>query len=123
MGFKQVSTTATDIKKQQGRAFVGEYKGSQNITTKIGEQTIWNFIDDSGAPLGIYGFTNLNRVMEHIEPGTICRITYTGTQNVQTKFGMKDVHQVLVEIDDGEAETKPDKAQPVDVKANDDLPF
>lgn len=123
MGFKPVSTTATDIKKHQGKAFIGEFKGSQEITTKIGKQTIWNFVDESGAPLGIYGFTNLNRVMEHLEVGTVCRITYKGTQNLQTKFGMKDVHQVLVEIDDGEKETEKtddDFAPPED---NDPLPF
>ena len=83
---------------------MGEYKGSNTITTKIGEQFIYNFVDPSGAPFGIYGFTNLNRVMEHIEPGMVCRVTYKGTEKVQTKFGLKDVHQVLVEINDGELE-------------------
>ena len=116
MAFKPVSTQATDIKKQKGKPFIGEYKGSQQITTKIGEQVIWNFTEDSGAPLSIYGFTNLNRVMEHITSGTICRITYTGTENVQTKFGMKDVHQVLVEIDD---DTNPSEAD----GKNEPLPF
>ena len=117
MAFKPISTTATDIKKHQGKAFIGEYQGSQTINTKIGEQTIWNFVEESGAPLGIYGFTNLNRVMEHVEVGTTCRITYKGTQNVQTKFGMKDVHQVLVEIDDeNETQAEPETN-------NEPLPF
>jgi hypothetical protein len=121
MSFKPVSTTATDIKKHQGKSFVGEFKGSQKITTKIGEQTIWNFTDDSGAPLNVYGFTNLNRVMEHIEVGTVCRLTYKGTENVQTKFGMKDVHQVLVEIDDeGKTEKEEEFVAPVN---GSDLPF
>ena len=117
MAFKPVSTNATDIKKHKGTPFVGEYKGSSEITTKIGKQIIWNLTEESGTPLNIYGFTNLNRIMEHIEVGTICRITYTGTVNVQTKFGMKDVHQVMVEIDDGAEEEF--KAP----KDNSDLPF
>ena len=111
MAFKPVSTNATDIKKYLNKPFTGEFKGSSKIQTKIGEQTIWNFVEDSGAPLGIYGFTNLNRVMEHIEEGTVCRITYQGTKNIQTKFGMKDVHQVLVEIDD-ENYPKPEDYKP-----------
>lgn len=123
MGFKPVSTTATDIKKHKGQAYIGEFKGSQEITTKIGKQIIWNFVDDSGAPLNIYGFTNLNRVMEHLEVGTVCRITYKGTENLQTKFGMKDVHQVLVEIDDGNEDKVQEEPAEVNVKNNDDLPF
>lgn len=122
MAFKPVSTQATDIKKHLDIPFIGEYKGVNKITTKIGEQNIFNFVDPSGAPFGIYGFTNLNRVMEHIEPGAICRITYKGTENMQTKFGMKDVHQVLVEIDDGDNQ---DVNKPIEgeKEEDDDLPF
>ena len=134
MAWKSVNTNATDIKKFPKKPYIGEYKGSQEITTKIGQQVIWNFTEDSGVPLGIYGFTNLNRVMEHIELGSICRITYLGTEKVQTKFGLKDVHQVKVEID----EPDPKDSSGVDaiakeilspdeiagnVKDNDDLPF
>lgn len=139
MAFKPVSTNATDIKKHLNKPFTGEFKGSSKIQTKIGEQTIWNFVEDSGAPLGIYGFTNLNRVMEHIEEGVICRITYQGTKNVETKFGKKDVHQVLVEIDDENYPTPKDYPDskdnsgtnkiaeeiltPKELAGNDDLPF
>lgn len=98
MGFKQVTTTALDIKKQKGVPHEGTFKGSQEITTKIGPQIIWNFMGEDGVGFGIYGFTNLNRAMGAIEEGTLVKITYTGTQNVQTKFGMKDVHQVQVEV-------------------------
>ena len=98
MGWSEVSPSATDIKKHKGEAYVGTYLGSKEITTKIGPQTIWQFSDPDGAPLNIYGFTNLNRAMETMQPGAVCRITYLGTENVQTKFGMKDVHQVSVEV-------------------------
>lgn len=131
MGFKPVNTQATDIKKHIDKPFVGEYKGSTEITTKIGQQIVYNFVDEGGVPFAIYGFTNLNRTMEHIGEGTVCRITYKGTVNVQTKFGMKDVHQVLVEIDDGEGNKTIDHdeqhynepAQNMQVKKDDDLPF
>jgi hypothetical protein len=53
---------------------------------------------EDGVGFGIYGFTNLNRAMEAVEPGTLVKITYQGTQNVQTKYGMKDVHQASVQV-------------------------
>ena len=99
MAWKEVSRTATDIKKHKGESYTGEYLGHEQIKTKIGDQMIYKFRDESGNPFSIYGFTNLNRAMESINEGTACRITYLGTENVQTKFGMKDVHQVRVEID------------------------
>jgi hypothetical protein len=98
MAWEEVSTTATDIKKHKGETYEGKYQGSRKITTKIGEQLIYNFVDDEDVPFGIYGFTNLNRAMENIQENTQVRIIYEGTKNVQTKFGMKDVHQVSVQV-------------------------
>lgn len=108
MAWNEVSSSATDIKKHKGEAYEGTYKGSHKITTKIGEQTIWQFMGDDGVGFGIYGFTNLNRAMEALEEGTLVKITYQGTQNIQTKFGLKDVHQVSVQVwaDDGEEKAK-----------------
>ena len=110
MAWKEVTNTATDIKKTPGKDYVGEYLSNKIITTKIGNQVIYKFRDEEGNPFSIYGFTNLNRAMENIAEGTMCKITYVGTKNVQTKFGMKDVHQVRVEIDtpDGEHEYIPE---------------
>lgn len=103
--FKPVNTTAMDIKKSVNQPHVGHYTGFSKIETKIGEQVIWNFTDQDELSFGIYGFTNLNRSMSAIPVGTLCRITYKGTENVKTKFGMKDVHQVVVEVDTDEDET------------------
>lgn len=122
MAFKPINTQATDIKKHLDKPFTGEYKGYSKITTKIGEQLVYNFVDEAGVPFAIYGFTNLNRTMEHIDAGAILRITYKGTVNVQTKFGMKDVHQVLVELDD---DSEPQKESVIDETLDKDnsLPF
>lgn len=102
--WKEVSRNATDLKKHKDKAFEGEYLGKEDIETKIGKQVIYKFRDDSGNPFSVYGFTNLNRAMENLAIGTDVRITYLGTENVKTKFGMKDVHMVRVEI----AETEDD---------------
>jgi hypothetical protein len=97
--WKEVSTgSGIDIKKAKGTPYVGTYLGSQQITTKIGPQTVYNFEGEDGKHFGVYGFTNLNRVMANVEIGTALRLTYTGTEKVQTKFGLKDVHQVKVEL-------------------------
>ena len=119
MTFKEVNTNATDIKKHKSEPYTGTFKGSHKITTKIGEQTIWEFTDPAGLSFGIYGFTNLNRAMETIPEGSVVRITYLGTENVKTKYGQKDVHMVKVEIDD-ESESHPEKPTN-DIK--EDLPF
>lgn len=103
--FKPVTTNAVDIKKELGKSRVGTYVGSTPIITKLGPQTIWNFVGEDELPFGIYGFTNLSNVMKTLAIGALCRITYTGTQFVKTKFKTagQDVHQVLVEVDSEEA--------------------
>lgn len=102
--FNPVSTTAIDIKKDVNTARVGTYVSHSSIKTPLGDQVVWNFLDEDDLPFGIYGFTNLNRAMQSIKEGSLCRITYKGTNFVKTKFkpAGQDVHQVLVEVDDGE---------------------
>ena len=116
MAFKEVNTNALDIKKHKGDSYTGTFKGSHKITTKIGEQIIWEFTDSNGLGFGIYGFTNLNRAMETIPEDSIVRITYLGTENVKTKYGQKDVHMVRVEVDD---ESQPTPSE----QKKDDMPF
>lgn len=91
---------AIDIKKEVDQPYEGIYLGFKGITTKLGDQKIYKFKTSNGRILEIYGFTMLNRAMDNVLNGEQCRITYLGTENVETKFGMKDVHQVLVEVDD-----------------------
>lgn len=89
MAWKEVSRTAIDIKKHPDQEYIGEYKGFEKIQTKIGEQTIYKFIDDDGNRFNIYGFTNLNRAMDLIAEGTLCRITTnTGVRGFLRKYGM-----------------------------------
>jgi hypothetical protein len=99
MAWQSVSTNAIDIKKHKGEPYEGTYKSHREIQTPLGGQSIWEFIDDDGMPFGIYGFTNLNRAMEALEAGAKCKITYTGTQKVDTKYKkQQDVHQVDVQV-------------------------
>lgn len=103
MPYRDVSTNAIDIKKSQCQPFEGVLKGSHEIITKLGKQVVWEFMGEDGVGFGIFGFTNLNRALESIEPGAQVKIIYTGTKICNTKFGMKDVHQVSVAIwEDGD---------------------
>ena len=99
MARKAVTSNATDIKDTPGLEYRGLFTGSKVIETKLGEQTLWIFQDDNHQVFSVYGFTNLNRAMEAVVPGTYLYITYTGTKKVQTKYGMKDVHQVEVSME------------------------
>jgi len=98
MAWEDVNTQAVDIKKHKGEAYVGTLNGHHKIETKIGPQFIWDFTGEDGLGFGVYGFTNLNRAFEAISAGRVVRMTYQGTENVQTKYGMMDVHQVAVQI-------------------------
>jgi len=100
MAYKEISGgNAVDIKKEENVAYEGVYEGFKGITTKIGKQVIWKFKNKANR-FGIYGFTTLNMAMEGVVVGAMCRITYLGTKNMQTKYGMKDVHICKVEVDD-----------------------
>jgi len=101
-----------DIKKEIDKPYEGVYLGYKGIITKLGDQKIYRFKGDKGRVVEIYGFTMLNRAMDNVMTGEKCRITYQGTQNMDTKFGKKDVHQVLVEVDDEYTEEVDDEDAP-----------
>ena len=102
--FKAVTTTAIDIKKDSNISHIGTYVGKSDLKTKLGDQVVWNFVDEDGLPFSIYGFTLLNRAMSTIPLNVLCRITYRGMLFVKTKYKPdgQDVHQVLVEVDTGD---------------------
>lgn len=100
--FKEVQAgNVIDIKTHKDDVYEGVYVGFKGITTKIGQQFIYRFRDPKKGNLyGIYGFTTLNMAMENVVVGSLCRVTYLGTKNMETKFGKKDVHICKVEVDD-----------------------
>ena len=102
MAFQEVKTGATDIKNHEGEPFIGIYKGVKEITTQFGEQFIYSFYNpDENKTFKIYGFTMLNRSMEKVQEGAMCRITYTGMEKLKTKMFPKgkDTHNCKVEVD------------------------
>lgn len=100
MVYREVRSDAIDIKKHIDLPYVGVYMERKEITTEKGKQWVYKFRTQQGRVFSIYGFTMLNLALENMLVGSLCRITYLGTENVKTRFGMKDVHQVKVEVED-----------------------
>ncbi len=100
MSFKEVSNQPVDVKGFKGEPFEGVFIGSKKIKTKMGEQTIYTFQKIGGSKFSVYGFTNLNRAMDMVSINQLVRIVYNGTEKVETNFGLKDVHQCSVQVDE-----------------------
>lgn len=100
MAFREVTGgNALDIKQTPNIPYEGIYTGHREFDTQYGSQTVWNFRGKQGS-FGIYGFTTLNRAMESVSEGTLCRITFTGKEKMKTKRGVVDVNTCRVEVDD-----------------------
>lgn len=124
---REVTLAATNIKEYPNKPMTGYFLGTRTVDTQFGDSQIHDFQLENGKRVSIYGFTSLNGKLALIEPGLLCEITYTGTENVKTKYGKKDVHQCKVLVDDNKKIAltrlpKFDNAQ--DTKEDlDDLPF
>ena len=101
MAFQPINMQAISIKDKINQPFLGTFIGKKMVNGDYGPQPIFDFVDADGVPFSIYGFTNLNRAMDYVKKGEFCRVTYKGlAKAVKTKkFGTKDIHQVLVEVD------------------------
>ncbi len=100
MAFREVTGgNAVDIKQTPGQPYEGVYTGHREFDTQYGVQTCFNFRGKNGS-FGIYGFTTLNRAMESVAEGSLCRITFTGKVKMTTKRGIVDVNTCKVEVDD-----------------------
>lgn len=129
MAFQEVKLSAIDIKKYPNKPFTGYYLSSKEIETKFGDAMVHDFQKkDNGERVSIYGFTSFNSKIDVVRPGVLVKLTYQGTENVKTKYGMKDVHQCELLQDDSDiidntripvASSKVSEPVPVE----DDLPF
>jgi len=106
MAFKEIKGggESIDLKKFPGKPLTGKYLGNHKFQTKMGEQISYEFETGKGEK-NIYGFSHLNYLMKNVQPGTMCRITYIGTEVAETKFGKKPVHKCKVEVDDEPSKT------------------
>ncbi len=89
MAFKEVSSLDADVtvalgkKDKQGKPYPkqaeGYYLGSREVASSTGPSKL-HFLQTPKGNLGIWGTTDLNRKLGSTEPGTMVRITSTGTK-------------------------------------------
>jgi len=107
----------TDYTNKPMEAF---YIDSKEVPTRFGEQWIHNFQRADGKKLAVWGFTALNRLLEHTPKGVMTKITYLGKSEEPNKYGNKShICSVFYDIDkklDGFTEVKEEES-------TDPLPF
>jgi len=107
MGFTEVSSLDADVtvalgktNKETGKPYPksaeGYYLGSRKVENKRGESFL-HFLQTSKGNLGVWGTTDLNRKLGQVTPGTMVRVTSTGTK--PTPNG--DMYTYKVEVDKG----------------------
>src|ERR1700722_4366039 len=100
MGFKEVQSLDADVTvalgkadKETGKPYPktaeGYYLGKRTVENKRGESQL-HFLQSAlaygdlglkvGQNLGIWGTTDLNRKLSEVKPGTMVRVTSTGTK-------------------------------------------
>ena len=75
------------------------YIGCKQVNTQFGEQTIHEFQKDNGTKVFVWGFTALDRLLEHSPKGALTKVTYTGKSESKNKYGNKS-HTCTVFFDE-----------------------
>jgi len=127
---REVTLSAINLKEFPNKPMTAYYIGTRTIDTNFGESAVHDFQKEDGKRISVYGFTSLNNKLNLVQPGLLCQITYTGTEKIKTKYGIKDVHQCTVFVDDKKKIELSKMPEPVisgnghePVAQNDDLPF
>lgn len=104
MAFSEVTSLDADVtiaigkKDKQGKPYPksaeGYYLGSRSVESKRGESKL-HFLQTAKGNLGVWGTTDLNRKLGQAKPGSMVRITSTGTK--PTPNG--DMYTYKVEVD------------------------
>ncbi len=90
MGFKEVSSLDADVTvalgkrdkktgKEYPKSAEGYYLGSREVENKRGMSKL-HFLQTPKGNLGVWGTTDLDRKMGQVTPGTMIRVTSTGTK-------------------------------------------
>ena len=103
------------------KPMVSFYIGSKSVDTKFGEQMLHEFQKEDGTKVEVWGFTALNRLLEHTPNGILTKVTYTGKSAEANKYGNHS-HTCTVFFD---TEKKMEGYQEIEPETvgNDDLPF
>ena len=103
MAFKKVEAgNGGETKKLSDLGSItGRYLAKREINRKDGGTSTIFKIRTREGEIEIWGFGQLNALMNGVAENSVVRITYNGTQKMKTKYGVRDVHSATVEVDDG----------------------
>ena len=125
MAYKeQKATDAIRLTDYLDKPMEAYYLGSKEVQTQFPQpQQVHDFEKKDGKKFSVWGFTALDRLLEHTVKGVMCKITYTGKSETKNKYGNKS-HTCTLFFDendklDGIKEDEPK----VEDNNNDDLPF
>lgn len=150
MALREVKLEALKLADFIDQPITGYYLGSKEIETDFGTSEVHDFYNgDKKSFFSFYGVSALNQKLKAVPQGSFVKITYKGKVQAKTKYGMRDVHNVIVAYDPDNnylganveevisAGTKapsapapkavtapsPDNGKPKAVITDDDLPF
>ena len=120
---EQKATDAIKLTDFPNKPMEAYYVGSKTVDTKFGEQMLHNFEKQDGKKVAVWGFTALNRLLEHTTKGVLCKVTYTGLSKDRNKYG-KQVHTCTLFFDeDKKLEGVQEEPEAEAESGNEDLPF
>lgn len=107
MAFKEVSSLEADVTialgkkdKNTGKPYPkeaeGYYLGSRKVENKRGESSL-HFLQTAKGNLGVWGTTDLDRKLSQVTPGSMIRVTSTGTR--PTPKGEMYTYKVEIDAD------------------------
>jgi hypothetical protein len=123
MGFQETKIPdAIKLTDYLNKPLVAYFLGSRTVNTNFGDQQIHEFQKEDGTKINIWGFTALNRLLEHTPKGLLVKATYTGKATVANKYGNKP-HTCTVFFDEDKKLQGIATESDIQVEGNDDLPF
>ena len=124
MAYKeQKATDAIKLTDFPNKPMEAYYISSKTVDTKFGEQMLHEFEKQDGKKVSVWGFTALNRLLEHTTKGVLCKVTYTGLSKDRNKYG-KQVHTCTLFFDEDVKLEGAKQEEPVaESDDNSDLPF
>lgn len=121
---KQEIADAISLTDYPNKPLEAYYIGSKQVNTKFGEQWLHEFEKKGGEKLSIWGFTALNRLLEHTAKGVLCKVTYTGKSETRNKYGNQSHTCTLFFDEENKLDGFVPEVEPeVSDEDNDPLPF
>lgn len=100
MALREVKMEAFKLVDFTDIPVTGYYLGSKEIETDFGTSEIHDFYNaEKKSYFSFYGVTAFNLKLKSVPQGALVQFTYKGKVQAKTKYGNRDVHNVVVAYD------------------------